>query len=177
MTDAPYDPPLDPVLEQLTALSIEHEVMPCDPALADTADFCAAYGIDPADSANAILVAGKARDGEPRPFALCLVLATHRLDVNGAVRKRLGSRKASFAGAEETAELTGMQIGGVTPFGLPAGSDVPIWIDGAVMARERVVVGGGSRNRKLLLPPEGLLALPGAEAVEDLARPIPPPDG
>ncbi|MEC9467402.1 MAG: hypothetical protein VX980_02430, partial [Actinomycetota bacterium] len=69
MTDAPYDPPLDPVLEQLTALSIEHEVMPCDPALADTADFCAAYGIDPADSANAILVAGKARDGEPRPFA------------------------------------------------------------------------------------------------------------
>ena len=167
----------DPVLDQAAALGIAHEVMPCDPDLADTAVFCEAYGIAPEDSANAILVAGKARDGEPRPFALCLVLATHRLDVNGAVRKRLGSRKASFAGAEETAELTGMQIGGVTPFGLPAGSDVPIWIDGAVMARERVVVGGGSRNRKLLLPPEGLLALPGAETVEDLARPIPPPDG
>ena len=44
------------------------------------------------------------------------------------------------------------------------------------MARRRVVVGGGSRDRKLLLPPTGLLALPGAEAVEDLARPIPPPE-
>ncbi|MBR12697.1 MAG: hypothetical protein CL442_06065 [Acidimicrobiaceae bacterium] len=167
---------VDPVLDQVAALGIDCEVMPCDPALADTADFCAAYGIDPADSANAILVAGKARAGEPRPFALCLVLATHRLDVNGAVRQRLGSRKASFAGADETAALTGMQIGGVTPFGLPHGSGVPIWIDGEVMARDRVVVGGGSRDRKLLLPPAGLLALPGAEAVEDLAKPIPPTD-
>ena len=167
---------VDPVLDQVAALGIDCEVMPCDPALADTADFCAAYGIDPADSANAILVAGKTRDGEPRPFALCLVLATHRLDVNGAVRQRLGSRKASFAGADETAALTGMQIGGITPFGLPHGSGVPIWIDGEVMARDRVVVGGGSRDRKLLLPPAGLLALPGAEAVEDLAKPIPPTD-
>ncbi len=167
----------DPVLDQLVALNIDHEVMACDPALADTAEFCAAYGIDPADSANAILVAGKAREGEERPFALCLVLATHRLDVNGTVRKRLGSRKASFASPDETATMTGMQIGGVTPFGLPSGCPVPIWIDAAVMDRERVVVGGGSRDRKILLPPTGLLALPGAEAVEDLARPIPAADG
>ena len=164
----------DPVLDQLEALDIEHEVMACDPALADTADFCAAYDIDPADSANAILVAGKAREGEERPFALCLVLATHRLNVNGTVRRRLGSRKASFAGADETATLTGMQIGGVTPFGLPDGCTVPIWIDADVMARNRVVVGGGSRDRKLLLPPVGLLALPGAEAVNYLARLVPP---
>jgi len=173
--DRPHDPTPDPVLEQLAALAIDHEVLACDPALADTADFCAAYDVDPADSANAILVAGRAREGEERPFALCLVLATHRLDVNGAVRRRLGARKASFAGAEETASLTGMQIGGVTPFGLPTNHRLPIWIDAGVMARDRVVVGGGSRNRKLLLPPVGLLSLPGVEVVEDLARPIPPP--
>ncbi len=175
MTLPPTD--TDPVLDQLATLNIDHEVMACDPALADTADFCAAYGINPADSANAILVAGKAREGEERPFALCLVLATHRLDVNGTVRKRLGSRKASFASPDETATMTGMQIGGVTPFGLPSDRPVPIWIDAAVMDRERVVVGGGSRDRKILLAPTGLLALPGAEAVEDLARPIPAADG
>ncbi len=172
----PHDAP-DPVLDQLATLGIEHKIMACDPALADTADFCAAYGIDPADSANAILVAGKVREGEERPFALCLVLATHRLDVNGTVRRRLGSRKASFAGADETAAITGMQIGGVTPFGLPSNCPVPIWIDSDVMARDQVVVGGGSRDRKLLLPPIGLLSLPGAEAVDDLARPMPPPEG
>ena len=58
--------------------------------------------------------------GEPRVYVACLVLATTRLDVNGVVRKRLGVKKASFASADETAEMTGMQIGGVTPYGLPA---------------------------------------------------------
>ena len=171
----PSEPTGDPVLEQLASLGVDHEVMACDPALADTAAFCEAYGIALEDSANAILVAGKARPDERQPFALCLVLATYRLDVNGMVRQRLGSRKASFASAEETAELTGMQIGGVTLFGLP--TSVPLWVDGAVLARARVVVGGGSRDRKILLPPGGLLRLPGSEAVEDLARPAPPPGG
>jgi prolyl-tRNA editing enzyme YbaK/EbsC (Cys-tRNA(Pro) deacylase) len=162
----------DPVLDHLATLGLEHEVMACDPDLADTALFCEAYGIDPADSANAILVAGKA---DHRPYALCLVLATCRLDVNGVVRKRLGTRKASFAGADETAELTGMLIGGVTPFGLPA--PVPTWIDSRVMERVSVVIGGGSRDRKIRLAPTGLLALSGAEVVEDLARSAPPHGG
>ncbi|MBC8194567.1 MAG: hypothetical protein ISR43_03670 [Acidimicrobiia bacterium] len=159
----------DPVLDHLATLGVEHEVMACDPDLADTALFCEAYGVDPSDSANAILVAGRA---DPRPHALCLVLATCRLDVNGVVRKRLGTRKASFAGADETAELTGMLIGGVTPFGLPI--PVPIWIDSRVMERAKVVIGGGSRDRKIRLAPEYLLAVPGAEVVENLSKVTPP---
>nr|NIS34402.1 hypothetical protein [Actinomycetota bacterium]NIT97453.1 hypothetical protein [Actinomycetota bacterium]NIU21125.1 hypothetical protein [Actinomycetota bacterium]NIU69178.1 hypothetical protein [Actinomycetota bacterium]NIV57645.1 hypothetical protein [Actinomycetota bacterium] len=103
----------DPVLDSLRGLA--HEIVACDPDLADTAQFCEAYGYSLDDSANAILVAGKS---EARPVACCIVLASTRLDVNGVVRKRLGTRKASFAGAEETIERTGgMQIGGVTPFG------------------------------------------------------------
>jgi prolyl-tRNA editing enzyme YbaK/EbsC (Cys-tRNA(Pro) deacylase) len=164
----PTDPTGDPVLDQLGFLEVDHEVMPCDPALADTAAFCAVYGVAPEDSANAILVVGKA---EPRSYAVCLLLATCRLDVNGAVRKRLGTRKASFAGFDETEEITGMTVGGVTPFGLPG--VLPVWIDAAVMERQTVVVGGGSRDRKLRLAPVGLLAIPGAEVVDGLARQIP----
>ena len=164
----PSDPTGDSVLDQLASLGVDHEVMPCDPALAATTAFCAAYGVAPADSANAILVAGKA---EPRSYAVCLLLATCRLDVNGTVRRRLGSRKASFAGFDETEEVTGMTVGGVTPFGLPKA--LPVWIDGAVMERDTVVVGGGSRERKLRLSPAGLLAIPGAEVVDGLARPVP----
>jgi prolyl-tRNA editing enzyme YbaK/EbsC (Cys-tRNA(Pro) deacylase) len=141
--------------------------VPCDPGLADTAAFCEAYGYRPDQSANAIVVVGK---GDPRTYVACLVLATTRLDVNGVVRKRLGVKKASFASADETVEITGMQIGGVTPYGLPDG--LPIWIDAAVMAVDRVIVGGGSRDRKLLVPPASLAAIPGAEVVEGLARPV-----
>ena len=151
----------------LAPLGVPYELFPCDPALADTAQFCAAYGFSPDESANTIVVVGKA---DPRRYAACLVLATHRLDVNRTVRDRLGTRKASFAGADETRELTGMEIGGVTPFGLPDG--LPVWIDGAVMARPRVVLGGGSRSWKVIAAPEILARLPSAEVVEGLAFPI-----
>jgi prolyl-tRNA editing enzyme YbaK/EbsC (Cys-tRNA(Pro) deacylase) len=145
------------------------EVVDCDPALADTAAFCAAYGYALEDSANAIVVIGKS---DPPRFALCLVLATTKLDVNRTVRTRLGTRKASFAPSDATNELTGMTIGGVTPFAAPA--ELPIWIDVAVMSRSRIVVGGGSRRCKVVGPPAMLLELDGVEVVDGLAVPLQP---
>ena len=156
---------LDPrVRDALRRLDIDATVMPCDPELADTAAFCEAYGVDPRDSANCIVVAGK---GEPRRHCACVVLATTRLDVNRAVTRLLGVRKASFASADETREVTGMLIGGVTPFGLPDG--LPLYIDSRVMARPKVVIGGGTRSAKLRLAPSTLQGIPGAEVVDSLA--------
>jgi prolyl-tRNA editing enzyme YbaK/EbsC (Cys-tRNA(Pro) deacylase) len=142
------------------------EVIDIDPAFADTADFCARYGYSMDESANAILVVGKS---DPPVYAVGVVLATTRLDVNRTVRRRLGTRKASFAPADATRELTGMEIGGVTPFALPDG--VPLWIDARVMDRPRIVVGGGSRACKVVGPPAMLLSVPGAEVVEELGGP------
>jgi prolyl-tRNA editing enzyme YbaK/EbsC (Cys-tRNA(Pro) deacylase) len=142
------------------------DVIDIDPALADTAQFCEAYGYSMDESANAILVIGKS---DPPVYAVGVVLATTRLDVNKTVRRRLGTRKASFAPPDATRELTGMEIGGVTPFTLPDG--FPLWIDSRVMDRPRVVVGGGSRACKVVGPPAMLLSVPGAEVVDDLAIP------
>lgn len=156
----------DTLIEELDATGVEYQVVPCDPALADTAEFCAAYGYDLADSANTIVVVGKA---DPRRYAACVVLADQRLDVNRTVRRLLGTRRASFASAEETVELTGMAVGGVTAVGLP--DDLPLWIDARVLTRERVVLGGGGRDRKIVASPRLLTALPHAEVVEGLAKP------
>ena len=156
--------------ERLQALGVPYELFPCDPALADTAAFCAAYGFSPEESANTIVVVGKS---DPPRYAACVTLAPYRLDVNRTVRDRLGTRKASFAPAEVTAELTGMQIGGVTVFGLPA--HMPIWVDSRVMVRERIVVGGASRHWKVIGPPEMLTRLPGVEVVDGLANDPAPP--
>ncbi len=156
----------DPVLDAVSATGQPFVVVPCDPDLADTAAFCQAYGYSLDQSANAIVVVGK---GEPRTYVACLVLATTRLDVNGVVRRRLGVKKASFATAHETAEMTGMEIGGVTPYGLAEG--LPLWIDARVMDVDQIIVGGGSRDRKLLVPPASLAGLPSVEIVDDLAKP------
>ena len=157
----------DAVLDQLRDLGVDYELVLCDPDLADTAQFCEAYGFSMDDSANAIVVAGKA---DPPVFAMCLVLADSRLDVNKVVRKKLGVRKCSFATADQTIEMTGMQIGGVTPFGTT--SPLPLWIDARVMTRNNLIIGGGSRDRKLLVPPATLAAHPHAEVIEGLAKVI-----
>jgi prolyl-tRNA editing enzyme YbaK/EbsC (Cys-tRNA(Pro) deacylase) len=149
------------------ATGVPFDVVACDPALADTAEFCAAYGYELEDSANTIVVMGKV---DPPVFVACVVLATTRLDVNGAVRRRLGVRKASFAPADQVHERTGMAIGGVTPFDL---GDLPIWVDSRVVERERIVLGGGSRACKVVGPPALLTAQPTAEVIEGLAVPLP----
>jgi prolyl-tRNA editing enzyme YbaK/EbsC (Cys-tRNA(Pro) deacylase) len=138
-----------------------------DPSLADTAEFCAAYGIDLEISANCVVVAGK-RGGEVR-YAACMVLATTRADVNGVVRRHLDVRKASFAATQDTVARTGMEYGGITPIGLP--EDWPILVDPRVAGAPQVVIGSGVRHSKLALPGEALVTLPGAEVIPDLARP------
>ena len=141
------------------------EVWPCDPGLADTAAYCAHYGVPLEKSANAILV--RSKTGQTK-FVLCVLLATDRLNTNHTVRKKMGARKVSFASAEETREYTGMEIGGVTPLALP--EDLPIWIDDAVMRCDYVVLGGGNRECKIKADPRVLLLQPSAEVVENLVR-------
>ena len=142
------------------------EVVACDPSLADTAAFCAAYGVSPGDSANTIVVIGKGP--EPAPLAACLVLATSRLDVNGAVRQLFGTRKASFAPQDLACQATEMEYGGVTAIGLPA--TIPLWIDGEVIERREVIIGGGNRSTKLRLDPRELNKLPNVSVVPGLAK-------
>lgn len=139
-----------------------------DPELADTAAFCEAYGSPLSASANCVVVAGK-RAGEVR-YAAALVLATTRADVNNVIKRRLDVRKCSFAPMDDAVELTGMAYGGITPVGLPA--DWPILVDKAVADEPELVIGSGVRGGKLLVTGEFLTALPGAEVIEGLAKPV-----
>jgi prolyl-tRNA editing enzyme YbaK/EbsC (Cys-tRNA(Pro) deacylase) len=143
-------------------------VAPIDPGLADTAAFVEAYAVPPDASANCVVVAGR-RDGAER-VAACVVLSTTRADVNGAVRRLLDVRKASFLPTDRAVDETGMEYGGITPLGLPPGWR--ILLDARVAAVENVVVGSGVRHSKLVLPGRVLAELPGAEVVEALATPV-----
>jgi prolyl-tRNA editing enzyme YbaK/EbsC (Cys-tRNA(Pro) deacylase) len=157
--------PVDPsVLQSMADRGVVYEEMACEPDFADTAEFCRAYGIPLERSANAILVASRKPEGQN---AVCVVLAHTRLDVNGAVRKKLGVRKVSFAPPDLTRELTGQEIGGVTIFGLPP--EIPVWVDSRVLDNDWIVVGAGTRTAKLRLDPSQLDGLEGFEIVDDLA--------
>lgn len=149
----------------LDGAGIPYETLACEPELADTAEFCAHYGIAPEEACNAILVALKTN---PRSYVACLVRADTKLDVNHKVSELTGVKRLSFASGEETAQLTGMLIGGVSIAGLPDG--IPLYIDQRVMERPRVIIGGGNRSSKARVAPSDLLRLPNASAA-DIAVP------
>jgi len=158
---------LDPkVKTAIDSLGLHAKTIECDPELADTAAFCEHYGYNPGQSANTIIVASRT---EPVTYVACLVLATTKLDVNKKVRQLVGTRKLSFASAEQTKDLTGMLIGGVTIVGLPA--DLPIYIDKAVMDCTEIIIGGGNRSSKLVIAPAELLKLPNVQVIEQLGLP------
>src|SRR3712207_3728522 len=157
-----------PVAAALTQLSAPVWVAEIDDDLADTAAFTEAYGVPLSASANCVVVA--ARRAGRTVLSACLVPATTRADVNGLVRRHLGARKASFAPQDVAVAESGMAYGGITPVGIPAGW--PLLVDAAVAAAGLVVVGSGTRGSKLAVPGAVLAAMPGAEVLEALGRPV-----
>ena len=144
----------------------EVAVVDIDPDLADTAAMSEAYDIPMTASGNCVVVSG-ARAGDER-IAACVVRADTRADVNTLVRKMLDVRKASFLPMDRAVEETGMEHGGITPFGLPEGWRV--LVHEVLLDEPVVVIGSGVRRSKLLVPGRLLADLPGAEVVPDLGR-------
>ena len=151
------------VLEALQKVGIPYVLIEIDPEFSDTKAFCERYGYPPEQTCNTILVTSKKG---AKMYAACVALANTRLDVNKRVRNLLGVPKVSFASSDEMVELTGMEIGGVTPIGLPA--ELPLYVDQRIMDQEWVILGGGSREIKVKVSPE-LFNRIGAHIVSDLA--------
>lgn len=155
---------LHPLVRQtLESNSIAADAIPCEAEFADTAEFCSRYGFAAEDVCNTIVVVVKKN---PKEYAGCLVRSDSRLDVNHKVAAAVQFKRLSFASGEETAQLSGMEIGGVTLVGLPA--TMSILIDQRVMERQTVILGGGNRTSKVRVDPKELLKLPGAR-VADIA--------
>jgi len=100
-------------------------------------------------------------------YSACLVQASVKLDVNHVVKRLMGASRLSFASAPETQELTGMGIGGVTVFGLPAG--LPLYADEALKAQPYIIVGSGNRMSKLKMAPAELAKIPYCSFINDLS--------
>ncbi|MBN4059315.1 hypothetical protein JYT32_00170 [Dehalococcoides mccartyi] len=147
----------------LDSTGITYKIINIDPDFADTAEFCEKYGYPLENSANTIIAASKKK---PKTFVACVVRATRRVDVNHTVKKLMSVGRMSFAKPEETAELTGMMIGGVTVLALP--SDLPIYVDPGLMNLAYVILGGGSRSIKIEVSPDIFGVIPNARVVEGL---------
>ena len=154
------------VADYLDQIGTPYEIVPIDPEYADTAAFCEKYGYPLEQSANTIIIASKRKD--PTVYCACVVLATTRLDVNRSVKQLMNVSRVSFANAEQMMELTGMEVGGVTPFGLPGG--LPLYVDSRIMVLDWIILGSGNREAKLKISPDVFKQIPSAKTIDNLAN-------
>ena len=164
ITDGPSAEIESQVVSTLNNLGIEHELIQIDPDFADTAQFCEKYGYTLEGSGNTIIVASKRG---AKKFCACIVQGSARLDVNKTVKRLMGVSRASFASAEETKDLTGMMIGGVTAFALP--DDLPVYADQKLLEQESIILGSGSRSSKIKIAPHDIGKIPGAQFIDGLS--------
>ncbi|NAZ74332.1 YbaK/EbsC family protein [Kineococcus sp. T13] len=126
---------------------------------ADTSTVTAAagaLGVRPAQIAKTLAL----RAGER--VLLLVTGGDSRLD-NAKFRARFGAKPRMLA-AQETEELTGQPVGGVSPFGHPRALDV--YCDESLRAFEVVYPAGGSPRSAVRTTPQQLADLTGATWVD-----------
>lgn len=115
----------------------------------DTDLWCPRNGVPFGITGNVVIVHTHKTRKAPPQFAAALVTGDTRADLNGAVRHTLEMSKVSFAPAAEATQATGMESGGMSPIGLPAGW--PLLVDPRILALPRLYIGSGIRPSKLVV--------------------------
>ena len=150
------------VLDYLKTQQIEYEKIDIDPNFSDTQNFCNKYNFSLDQSANTIILESKRPKGL---YSIAVVQASKKLDVNTKLKNIMGVKKLSFANANKSEELSGMKVGGITPFGLS--EKFQIYFDeGLKKLSKKIVFGGGSRNFKILIEPKYLTNIPNSQFLD-----------
>ena len=93
-----------------------------------------------------------------------VLMAGSQLVSWGALRQYLGVSRITMAHTDELKQVTGYEVGAVSPFGLPA--PMRTLIDPTVLAPAEVSIGSGVRGTAIILSSADLKrALPSAEIV------------
>jgi Cys-tRNA(Pro) deacylase len=87
-------------------------------------------------------------------YAMVLIAGPRQVSWRG-LRKHFKQSRLSIASAEEVKEVTGYEIGAVSPFGLP--SPLRILVDEGVLSQPAVSLGSGVRGTAILMTQENLL--------------------
>jgi Cys-tRNA(Pro)/Cys-tRNA(Cys) deacylase len=87
-------------------------------------------------------------------YAMVLIAGPYQVSWQ-ALRNHFQQSRLTIASAEEVKEVTGYEIGAVSPFGLP--QPLPILVDEGVLSQPAVSLGSGIRGTTILITQENLL--------------------
>ncbi len=137
-----------------------------DPNYADGEMLCSYYDIDKKYGYNCLIV--ECKRNETIKYCALLVPIGYQYNMGSVVRKYTNSRVVSVAPLEYVLNTTNMEYGSITPIGLP--SDWEILVDSKIIENDYVIVGGGLKKSKILLPTSLLLSLDNVKVIEGLKK-------
>jgi prolyl-tRNA editing enzyme YbaK/EbsC (Cys-tRNA(Pro) deacylase) len=133
------------------ALGLEVQVRTLDSPTRTVQEAATAVGCDPSRIAKSIVFVA---DGDP---VLCVASGAHRVDVD-ALCEVLDCAEARQAQPDEVRAATGFPVGGVPP----VAHDLPVVLDEALLAHDRVWAAGGDGNSLFEVDPRVLAERIGA---------------
>jgi Cys-tRNA(Pro)/Cys-tRNA(Cys) deacylase len=101
-------------------------------------------------------------------YAMVLIAGPRQVSWR-ALRQHFQQSRLTIASADEVKEVTGFEIGAVSPFGLP--NPLPILVDEGVLFQPAISLGSGVRGIAILLTQENLLKALGEVEVGKFATP------
>lgn len=128
-------------------------------------ELCEHYNIDKSQGANCLVVEGVR--GESKTYCALIVPVGYKYNMSNIVRKEIGARIVSVANLEATLNITKMEYGSITPFGIP--NNWLTFIDPLVLINEYIIMGSGLKKSKILIPSNILLSLPNSKILKGLA--------
>lgn len=156
---APMDrPPIELVAQHLDELGVDFEVVD-HPSRFTAAREARAAGIEPENAAKSVLL----REGAD--YRLAVLPASERLDIR-KVRRALNAGKGLRLATEEemAADYPQFELGAIPSLGelLPA----PEIVDRRLLDHDRVLCNGGDHAHSLLIDPEEMVRVAGAQPAD-----------
>lgn len=153
-------------MKLLEGKKIRYEAIGYDASERDAEKIAVQLGVPPEQVFKSLVVAPP--DGPRSKPLLAVVPANRQLDLK-KVAKLLKLKKVKMATHQQAEQLTGLQVGGISPLAL-LNKGFAIYLDELALAQPYILVSAGERGTQIKLAPADLRKVTGARTA-DLSSP------
>ncbi len=144
----------------LEGKKVSYEAVSYDAGERDAEKIAIQLGVPPAQVFKTLVVAAPQDGRSPNKPLLAIIPANRQLDLK-KLAKLLNVKKLKMASQQQAEEVTGLQVGGISPLAL-INKGFAIYLDELALEQAQIYVSAGERGTQIKLAPADLHKLTGA---------------
>ena len=153
----------------LEGKKVAYEAIQYDASERDAEKIAVQLGVPPEQVFKTLVVAAPVDGRSPNKPLLAVIPANRQLDLK-KLAKLINVKKLKMATHQQAEEMTGLQVGGISPLAL-INKGFVIYLDERAEAQGQIFVSAGERGTQIKLAPKDLRKITGAK-VADLSSAI-----